>query len=323
VASSLLVFRTIELGREDAKPAFLENLNPAGMSGPEGIQFDDRGNLYIGDSRGIIRRFQVGGIPALFADLGRVREESGAPDPGGLIRVGGIAIDSAGDLYVAAYGYAGGSVLRVDGVTRQVRLFARDIGVAGAALVSGDGNHLWVSDHRRSGRILRYPIGPSLPAQPDLVLPGLASPGGIALGNGGTTLYAAETYSGDIVCIDLAAAPPSVSHIADLKGAFAIGSLTGLAFDPRDTRRRFLYVAENLRGIFTILDLQASPVRAAKQIRLAQMGGRPCPAFMVIRDGYLYFTDLWSCSPVRLLLRMPEYREHAYRFQVTDLGSAY
>jgi hypothetical protein len=53
------------------------------------------------------------------------------------------------------------------------------------------------------------------------------------------------------------------------------------------------------------------------------MGGRPCPSSMTIRDGYLYFTDLWSCSPARLWMNLPKYRQHAYRFRVTDLTSSY
>ena len=324
LAFALLLFRTIETGREDAKPAFLENLNPAGeMNGPEGIQFDKNGDLFIGDSSGMIWKLHAGLAPAAYAQLSTVLGEPGAPASRDPIRAGGIAIDDPGNLYVAAYTYADGSILRIDAGTRKVRLFARDVGVANFVLSTDDGSRIWVSDFRSDGRLLRYPVAATLPAQPDLVVAGLASPNGLALGKGGNVLYAAETYSGDIARVDLTATPPAILHVATLVGAFAIGSLDGLAFDPRDTERRFLYVAENLRGIFTVIDINSSPARIAKQIRLDQMGGRPCPASMVIRDGYLYFTDVWSCSPVRLLLRTPKYREHAYRFRVTDLASLY
>ncbi len=324
LALALLLFRTIETGREDAKPAFLENLNPAGeMTGPEGIQFDKNGDLFIGDARGTIWKLHGGMAPAVYAQLSTVLVEPGAPGSRDPIKAGGIAVDDSGSLYVAAYGYAHGSILRIDTGTRKVRLFARDVGFANFVLSTDDGSHIWVSDYRSDGRLLRYPVTATLPARPDLVVAGLASPNGLALGKEGNVLYAAETYSGDIARVDLTATPPAVSRVANLAGTFAIGTLDGLAFDPRDTERRFLYVAENLRGLFTVIDIKSRPARVAKQIRLDQMGGRPCPASMVIRDGYLYFTDLWSCSPVRLLLRTPKYRQHAYRFRVTDLASLY
>ena len=75
--------------------------------------------------------------------------------------------------------------------------------------------------------------------------------------------------------------------------------------------------------MFSIVDLQAQPIRVVKQFRLDLMGGRPCPASMVILDGYLYFTDLWSCNPIRILFGIPRWHNHAYRFRVMDLSSIY
>ncbi len=319
-----VLYRTVELGRGEAKPAFLENLNQAGtILGPDGIHFDARGALYVGDSQGLIWVFENGGNPRVHARLDQVRHSEGAGSLQGSIRAGSIAVDMGGSLYVAVQNLAGGSILRVSAGGQEVRLFARDTGFPRSVAMSSNGNHLWVSDGRSRGRLLRFPLNTSLPAQPDLVVPGLHSPSGLALGTGETTLLAAEAYTGEVVRLDLTSPRPVPAPLTNLRGTFAVGSLTGLAFDPRDRERRFLYVAENLRGIFTVLDLQAKPVHVAKQLRLATMGGRPCPASMVIRDGYLYFTDLWSCSPIRLLLGFPSYREHAYRFQVTDLASIY
>ena len=99
-----------------------------------------------------------------------------------------------------------------------------------------------------------------------------------------------------------------------------MGSLDGLGFDPRDNDRRFLYVAENIRGLITVVDIDSSPSVVVKRIRLAQMGGRPCPASFQILDGNLYFTDLWSASPLRVLAGLPKFRRSAYRFRVTDLS---
>jgi sugar lactone lactonase YvrE len=234
-----------------------------------------------------------------------------------------MAFDGAGNLYVSAYGFAGGSVLRIDPERREARIFASDLGVVNYLVLTEDRSTLWVSDYRKPGRVLRFRLDQPLPARPDLAVGGLEYPNGLALGRDDSSLYAAETYRGTVARISLGAGQPAVERLIDLKRAVAVGSLDGLAFDPRDRARRFLYVAENMRGMFTVLDVDARPARVVKRLGLALMGGRPCPASMVIRDGSLYFTDLWSCSPIRLLLRMPDFRHSAFRFKVTDLGALY
>ncbi|HYK89542.1 MAG TPA: hypothetical protein VE398_12275, partial [Acidobacteriota bacterium] len=225
--------------------------------------------------------------------------------------------------YAACLGYGGGSILRIEAGTKEIRFFAWGIGVANSLVVSKDATHLWVSDCRSSGRLLRYPLGGTLPARPDAVVTGLDHPSGIAFGKEQSALYAAETYSGNIAHIDIAGEKPQIERVISLKGSFAMGSLDDLAFDPRDAERRFLYVAENMRGIFTVVDLRGRPPRAIKSFHLAQMAGRLCPASMVIHDGYLYFTDVWACSPLRILLGMPRWHNHVYRFRVLDLSSLY
>jgi sugar lactone lactonase YvrE len=231
--------------------------------------------------------------------------------------------DAEGNLYVCVYGLAGGSILRVDAQTRKVRLFARDLGVANYLVITRNKEQLWASDYRPNGRLLRFTLGAALPAKPDRIIEGLGTPNGLALGKDDQVLYAAETNSGNIVRASIAADPPSLSPLINLKGTFAAGSLDGLAFDPRDQERRYLYVAENLRGSFTVVDLRSQPIRVVKRFRLAMMGGRPCPASMVIRDGYLYFTDLWAANPFRIILGFPEYHTHAFRFAVKDLSTLY
>ena len=158
---------------------------------------------------------------------------------------------------------------------------------------------------------------------PDIEVSGLVYPLSIAFGKDEKCLYAAESFSGDIVRVDLAEEPPRVSRILNLKGAFARGSLDGIAFDARDSDRRFLYLAENLRGMVSVIDLQARPPRIVKRLQASLMGGRPCPALLAIRHGYLYFTDLWSCNFFRILLGIPKWHSHAYGFRVTDLASLY
>jgi sugar lactone lactonase YvrE len=321
---SLYFYRTTELGRGDARPAALEILNPSGeLAGPEGIQFDAQGGLYAGTSQGLVWTLEPGGTPHIYAQLDQVQPIPGVSASSGSILAGGMAFDPAGNLYVAAFDFAGGSILRVDAGTRQVHFFAHGTGVANSLVLSRDSRHLWVSDYRRQGRLLRYTIGGAIPAQPDLVVSGLSYPNGLALGKDDKWLYIAETYSGNIARIDLSAEKPGIERVANLKGRLAIGSLDGLTFDPRDPNRRFLYVAENLRGLFTVLDLQAQPVRVLKQIGVAQMSGRPCPASLVIRDGYLYFTDIWSCNPLRIALGFPKYHQFVFRFKITDLAMVY
>jgi len=320
LAGSLFLYRTLELGRGDAQPVVLENLNPAGeLLGPEGIQSDAQGNLYVGDTQSRVWRLE-GGRAVPYVDLSQVQATANVE---GSIHAGGLAFDARGTLYVAAYGFAEGSVLQVEAGTRQVRFFARGIGVANSLVVTQDSKYLWVSDFHARGRVLRFPVDSSLPASPDVVVSGLEYPNGLALGKDERALFAAETYAGTVARLDLASHAPEVTRVVNLKGSFALGSLDGLAFDPRDRNRRFLYVAENIRGMFTVVDLEARPARVLKRLRLALMGGRPCPASMVIREGYVFFTDLWACSPVRILLGIPKWRSHAYRFRVTDLSSVY
>jgi sugar lactone lactonase YvrE len=322
LAVSIFIYRTLESGRGDAHPVFLENLNPHGeMIGPEGICFDLQGNLYISDTQGIVWSLPPGGQPREFARLDGILK-SGGNQVSGPIRAGGMAFDGQGNLYIAAPGLAGGAIVRVDAGTKAMRIFARGLGVAAGVVTTRDGKYLWASDSRAQGRLLRLPVSDA-PSAPDIEVPGLEYPLGIALGKDEKCLYAAESFSGDIVRVDLAEGPPQVSHILNLKGAFARGSLDGIVFDPRDSDRRFLYLAENLRGMVSVIDLQARPPRIVKRLQASLMGGRPCPAFLTIRDGYLYFTDLWSCNLFRILLGIPKWHTHAYRFRVTDLASLY
>jgi sugar lactone lactonase YvrE len=234
------------------------------------------------------------------------------------VHAGGLAFDPAGNLYVAVYDFAGGSVLKID-TALNIRFFARDIGSANYLVISHNGRHLWVSDFRSPGRLLRFPLAGPLPANPDITVSGLDYPNGLAFGKDENVLFATETYSGKIVSLDLRRSRPRPENVVSIKGSFSMGSLDGLTFDPRDRERRFLYVAENIRGMVSVVDLHAKPPVITKRFRLESSGGRPCPASMVIRDGYLYFTDLWACSPAKILLGRPEWHRHVYRFLVTDL----
>ena len=121
---------------------------------------------------------------------------------------------------------------------------------------TADRNYLWVSDYRSKGSLLRFALGGPVPARPDLALGGFEYPNGLALGKDERTLYVAETYSGRVTRVTFSSLAPGIERLIDLKGAFATGSLDGLAFDPRDRSRRFLYVAENIRGMLEIDEIR-------------------------------------------------------------------
>lgn len=315
IPAAAYVYRTLELGRADAQPVMLEILNPGGeLVGPEGLAIDAQGRIYVGDAQGVVWSMDPGGQPALYGDPRRLGEG---------IHIGGLGFDAAGNLYGCAYGFAGGSVVRVERGTGAVSLWARDIGVANFLTVTADRKHAWVSDYRRNGRLLRFDLTAPSPARADFEIGGVEYPNGLALGDGERTLYVAETYSGRIARVTLGERAAEVERVIDLAGPFASGSVDGLAFDPRDQGRRFLHVAENIRGLVTVVDVQARPARVLKRYRLARMGERPCPASIEIRGDYLYFTDLWSASPLRIVLGLPRYHHHAYRFHVADLTAVY
>lgn len=323
LALSLFLYRTLQLGRGDAQPVSIENLNPRDeIVGPDAIQFDGAGNLYVGDTQGIVWSLGHGGSAEVYARLQNVQPAGSSPSVGD-IHIGGLGFDAHGNLYAAAQALAGGSVVRVDAGTFAISLFARDIGIAGSLVLTKDSRYIWVSDDRKQGRLLRYPIEGVLPAQPDIVVTGLEHPRGIALGADEASLYVAESFSGNVTRIGFNGRSAEVRRIINLKGSLSVGMLDGLAFDPRDAERRFLFVAENLRGMFTVIDLQSQAPRIVKHLGMSLMGGRPCPANMIIRGGYLYFTDLWACSPVRILLGMPKWHNHAYRFRVLSIANLY
>jgi len=320
---SSFLYRTVQLGRGNAAAARLENLNPAGeLLGPEGICLDARGNLLVADARGLIWDLGRGGTARIHARLIGAQEPDAPEFQDASVRVAGLAVDNTGNLYASLQQSSGSAIYRVD-AARNVEIFAKDIGASGPIALTIDRRSLWIVDGSSNGRLLRFPLAAPTPAQPDRTIDGLKYPSGIAVGSEDRTIYASEMYAGTIVEIRPGETKPAVRRIADLKGRISLGSLRGLAFDPRDLERRILYVAENLRGMFTLLDVKAQPPRIVKRLSVTLMGGRLCPGGMFIQDGYLYLTDLWSCSPLRLALGMPKWQTHAYRFQTPDPTAFY
>lgn len=323
VCAGLYAYRTLELGRGDAQPAFLEHLNPGGeLLGPEGICFDAHGNLVVADATGHLWNLGQGGSASPFASL--LPEDSSGPSrlKRAEGRATGLAPGNGGKLYVTFRDSSGSSLTEIDVAGRR-RELSRSFGIAGALITTHDGSGLWIADCRSEGRVLHYNLSASPPLQPDRVISGLSHPDGLALGKNDQILFVVEKYKGTIAEIGLGTGVPQIKRIADLAGSYCLGSLKCMAFDPRDPQRRFLYVAENLRGLITVLDVNSQPARIVKRIRLTVMGGRLCPGGIIIRDGYLYFTDIWTCNPLRLALGIPKWQSHTYRFRITDLASLY
>ncbi len=314
----LYLYRSLELGRMDAQPAFLEPLNPGGeLLGPEGICIDRQGNLLVGDARGILWNLGRGGKPVPIASLVPGLRVEALINTTARGRATGIAVDHRGNIFAVFRSAEGSSLTKIE-TNGNSRVIADSIGAAAALTMTDDDSSIWVADCRPQGRILRYALDGTAPVLPNLTISGLRYPAGVALGKDSRALYVAERDSGSLMEVDLGARQPTAEKIADLSGRLSMGSLASLAFDPRDTDRRFLYAAENLRGMITVVDVATRPPRIFKHLRLTLMGGRICPRGLVIQDGNLYCTDLWTCNPFRLALGFPKWQGRAYRFRVLD-----
>jgi len=91
-------------------PATPLNNGPVGsafVNDPSGMTRDGAGNLYIADStNNVVRRVDVNGIISTFAGGGTTLADGGSPTSAKLSSPKAVAVDSAGNLYIAeTYGY--------------------------------------------------------------------------------------------------------------------------------------------------------------------------------------------------------------------------
>ena len=86
----------------DGGPAFV-----AGLNNPESIVFDSAGNMYIADTNNYaIRMISVSGVITTIAgktrtQAGRFQETEASPPTRMLNNPKGVAVDAAGNLYIA------------------------------------------------------------------------------------------------------------------------------------------------------------------------------------------------------------------------------
>ncbi|MCF0061773.1 hypothetical protein MUK70_21260 [Dyadobacter chenwenxiniae] len=94
-AVSVLAGSTSEIGYIDGKGGEVRFHNP------EGIAIDKDGNLYIGDLNSAIRKVTPEGIVSTIAGNGTVGFADGAADEAKFNQPSGIAMDAAGNIFVA------------------------------------------------------------------------------------------------------------------------------------------------------------------------------------------------------------------------------
>jgi len=163
---------------------------------PEGIAFDNNGNMYVssinGDNPGSIFRIAAEGTFEEF-----VYPELHEPN--------GLALDTEGNLFVADFGPTGGvlsdgdgSVYKIDTDDMTISQFATGMSNPDGLAFDKAGN-LYVSDFIFSGAIYRVtPDGTTT-----LFCDSLSLPNGLAFSPDGSALFAALTFPSKIVSIPI------------------------------------------------------------------------------------------------------------------------
>ncbi len=272
------------------------------MLGPEGLAFDAQGNLYVGDAQATVWKFERGGPPAVYANLDLLQP------PAGFMPGAWCSTRRATCTWRPSALRAGSILKRRPGEERAL-LRPRYRGCERARASRRDNRHLWVSDDSRSGRVLRYPLGGPDPAQPDIVVQGLSIPTGSPSGRDDAALF----VGGDLLrqhracrtCAEPAAPPDTVTqHQRGIQqGHAGRAGLRPAGPEPAVS----VCGGEPARGCSRSIDLAGGAARGGQAL-LGVDDGRaaPAPRPLLIRDGYLYFTDLWACSPLRLLAGRPD-----------------
>lgn len=201
-----------------------------GFSSPEAIAFDPHGNLLVAEAGGLIRRLPKG---------------AATPEPGAYATVYtpyGLAVDSAGDLYVASNA---NSVIYRIGTNRLLSVFAMPNRPGG--LTFDDAGNLFVSDTDRN---LINRIAPDGDAR--IVAYGISHPRGLAVDTTTHKAYVALNRANAILEIDGTVLRPFVTGIPNpFTLTFRTGGNTGNGLyigQPEIDTISFVSTAASTRG---------------------------------------------------------------------------
>jgi len=245
--------------------------NFGGLSFPEGIAVDGRGDLFVVDE---------GNNRVVEAPAGGGATTSIDPtvDGVGLNLPDGIAIDGAGDLFIADKGNSrvvevpvgGGNAIAIIPTVNGVQL-ANAYGVA----ADGKGD-LFIAD-TSNNRIVEVPAGNGVPTaiSPMVNGSGLSSPGGVAV-DGLGDLFIADTDNNRVV--EVPAGGGAAIAIAPTVNSEAVGTSYGIAVDGLGD----LFIADINNN--RIVEVPASG-QSPTAINLMMIGINPASPFSVAVDG--------------------------------------
>jgi len=303
----------------------LSPLNHEKLAAPEGIAA--RGEAVLvsqaGDSR--IMRIGPDGKLSLVVDLAKL--PGGSNKSFGL----GLALDSAGNLYIAARKFRGGALLRaVNVLAAKTPLSAADVHVVRERLGSPNGlaldergGAIYVSDSGPvaafglvRGGIYRITLDgrDGASPRPGERIASLRFPNGLALSHDRTALFIAQTYAGlspgGLYKLDLTRPGSSPERLLRLGGW-----PDGLLMHPRES---IAYLCLQKRGEIARIDLAS---RSVQRRGFHGRDGRCAPASLAWRDDQtLLFTDIWEPSLPKILLK--RWHHHAYAVPVAVIAES-
>jgi len=248
--------------RGDGGPA-----RAAGLCSPDGIDLDSAGNLYIADSHnGRIRRVDTSGVITMVAGGGSAIGDGGPAVGASLSNPTDVAVDRAGDLYIADY--FNHRVRKVDTAG-----FITTIAGNGSAGFGGDG-------------------GPATEAQ-------LERPSGVAVDSAGT-VYVADLFNNRVRKVDTAGIITTVAGNGDAASTGDGGPATAAAvYEPGRVDLDGdgnLYIAQTRAGAVRRVDTAGVITAVAGGSLPAPPGEAPLgqPQSMVIdKTGNLYVAGIW------------------------------
>ncbi len=117
----------------------------ASFSGPTGVAVDNAGNVYVADTgNNLIRRIAPGGVVTTLAGTGVAGRTDGAPGIATFNAPSGVALDAAGNLYVADTG--NNLIRKITAATIGCGVGCTNWTVPSVAHIAGADGSFWTSD---------------------------------------------------------------------------------------------------------------------------------------------------------------------------------